>query len=433
MRAQSPRRYPVEVQRPEDVPQGRVYRAVPVRGPDIGRRASPGRVASRPGERIHTQLVPKPSCDHLRRPLLLLMNAISCVLPVCWCAVCADSPAKNVRWDLSAMSASAAPNRPGPLLSQPEFHTLRAAPEDIQYVVVKELRERLAAFYRLYNPANLGLVDNIIRSFIEKGSTPEALEELNEELWQSYGSDLDYSMPSGPNSTHSGQAGRTSHNYNQVGSRIADPSHSVPHPMFDVAAPPAALSPTQYRFQDRNSVWNSTSMTDFSYPPRSPRAIKYSDGHSASRQRSPQAAGALSSYQHSTPYLNSDAWGSVRVSTDHWLMSTPSQRGFPFSTFPQSIPPTSPREAPLTLPVCPSKSRFQPFRMDVLTYTVVAVVGFVPRHADEMAFLTNDVMVVTGECIDGWLLASKRGSEGLVPAAYVRFIGSDGQQLERGL
>eukprot|EP00802_Teleaulax_amphioxeia_P007810 Tamp_07818.p1 GENE.Tamp_07818~~Tamp_07818.p1 ORF type:complete len:521 (-),score=63.68 Tamp_07818:847-2409(-) len=67
-------------------------------------------------------------------------------------------------------------------------------PEDVMYATVKSVRSRLTKFYHMYAPHKAERVDAIVESFIDRGSSAQALAELNQELRETYGNDL-HSFP----------------------------------------------------------------------------------------------------------------------------------------------------------------------------------------------------------------------------------------------
>jgi hypothetical protein len=55
-------------------------------------------------------------------------------------------------------------------------------PEDVMYATVKSVRSRLSNFYHIFAPHRAERVDAIVESFIDRGSSAQALEELNQEV-----------------------------------------------------------------------------------------------------------------------------------------------------------------------------------------------------------------------------------------------------------
>ena len=50
------------------------------------------------------------------------------------------------------------------------------------YATIKSVRTRLIKFYRMYAPHKAERVDAIVESFIDRGSSAQALAELNQEV-----------------------------------------------------------------------------------------------------------------------------------------------------------------------------------------------------------------------------------------------------------
>ena len=50
------------------------------------------------------------------------------------------------------------------------------------YATVKSVRSRLTKFYHMYAPHKAERVDAIVESFIDRGSSAQALAELNQEV-----------------------------------------------------------------------------------------------------------------------------------------------------------------------------------------------------------------------------------------------------------
>ena len=67
---------------------------------------------------------------------------------------------------------------------------------------VANLRARLTCFYLSHAPQKIARVDAIVSAFISRGSSQQALQDLNEELLETYGFDLDSTQSFVSHGTH---------------------------------------------------------------------------------------------------------------------------------------------------------------------------------------------------------------------------------------